>query len=112
MYSHEYPSWKSVLSSVAGVYLLSDSKTGKLYVGSAYGSGGFWSRWGDYYRNYHGGNSQLKELYELGGPSAFQTFNYSILETCDIDLTADLVIEIENRWKSKLMTREFGLNEN
>lgn len=112
MFRHEYPSWKSALSSVAGVYLLSNQESGQHYVGSAYGSGGFWSRWSDYYTNYHGGNLGLKKLYKSHGLVAFQRFNYSILETCDIDLSAESVIEIENRWKTKLLTREFGLNEN
>ncbi len=32
--------WRSALSSVAGVYLITDGKTGKFYVGSATGEGG------------------------------------------------------------------------
>ena len=35
-------SWRAALSGVAGVYLISDTKTGKLYVGSASGEGGIW----------------------------------------------------------------------
>lgn len=112
MFRHEYPSWKSALSSVSGVYLLSNAESGQLYVGSAYGKGGLWSRWFDYYSNYHGGNLGLRKLYKNGGAEAFKYFNYSILETCDIDLPVESVIELENRWKSKLLTREFGLNEN
>lgn len=41
-------SWRSALSSVSGVYLITDTKTGKLYVGSATGEGGIWQRWCDY----------------------------------------------------------------
>mgnify|MGYP000285958320 CR=1 FL=1 len=112
LYKHEYPSWKSALSSVAGVYLISDRLTGKLYVGSAYGVGGFWGRWSDYYSNFHGGNIGFKTLYQSTGVAAFEKFSYSILETCDIDLPAESVIKIENRWKEKLLSREFGYNEN
>ena len=38
--SHEIASWRSALSNVAGVYLISDTATGQLYVGSASGAGG------------------------------------------------------------------------
>ena len=37
LFNHQYPPWKSALTSFAGVYLISDKRTGKLYVGSAYG---------------------------------------------------------------------------
>jgi hypothetical protein len=112
LFHHEYPSWKSALSSVSGVYLISDMSSGQLYVGSAYGEEGIWSRWLDYSKNYHGGNFELKRLFKTGGPEVFSKFNYSILETCDIDLPADFVITIENRWKDKLLTRQYGLNKN
>lgn len=112
IFTHEYPSWKAALSSVAGVYLLSDQATGKLYIGSAYGQGGFWGRWQNYYNYYHGGNCQLKKLLNDNDEFAFDSFNYSILETCDLDLSKDLVIELENLWKKKLLTREFGFNDN
>jgi len=36
--------WRTALGSVAGVYLISDTLTGKLYVGSATGEGGIWGR--------------------------------------------------------------------
>lgn len=112
LFRHEYPSWKSALSSVSGVYLISDSSSGQLYVGSAYGGEGIWSRWLDYSKSFHGGNLELKRLFKSGGSGAFNRFNYSILETCDIDLPSDVVIAIENRWKDKLLTREYGLNKN
>ena len=41
-------SWKGALSNVSGVYLITDTKTGKLYVGSATGEGGIWQRWSEY----------------------------------------------------------------
>jgi hypothetical protein len=112
LFHHEYPSWKSALSSVSGVYLLSDLSSGQLYVGSAYGEEGLWSRWSNYAENYHGGNSELKRLFKSGGSEAFNKFGYSILETCDIDLPPNSVIAIENRWKDKLLTRQYGFNKN
>ncbi|MDO6544683.1 GIY-YIG nuclease family protein [Photobacterium sanguinicancri] len=112
LFKNEYSSWKSALSSVSGVYLISDSKSGKLYVGSAYGDNGLWARWADYASNYHGNNKALKQLYSEFGEDAFNEFTYSILETCDLDTDKDVVIAIENLWKEKLLSREFGYNEN
>ena len=41
-----YKEWEEKLSAVAGVYLITDTKTGKHYVGSASGEqGGLWGRW-------------------------------------------------------------------
>jgi len=37
-------SWRTALSSVSGVYLLTSPETGRQYVGSAQGAGGFWGR--------------------------------------------------------------------
>ncbi|MDZ7720618.1 MAG: hypothetical protein U5K72_17510 [Balneolaceae bacterium] len=34
---NQYSDWKKMLSATKGVYLINDTKTGKLYVGSAYG---------------------------------------------------------------------------
>lgn len=56
-------SWRTALSSVAGVYLISDSASGKLYVGSACGEGGIWQRWCQYVASGHGGNVELRRLF-------------------------------------------------
>lgn len=37
--------WFKALSSVNGVYLIKDKKTGKLYAGSTYGEQGIFGRW-------------------------------------------------------------------
>jgi len=109
---YEYSTWKTALSSVSGVYLMSDKLTGKLYVGSAYGENGIWGRWETYSKSYHGGNIQLKELFKEKGKEYFQNFQYSILETCDINLSKEQVFSIETRWKNLLLTKEFGYNSN
>jgi hypothetical protein len=97
--------WVKALSSINGVYLIRDTLSGKLYVGSAYGEKGIYGRWSSYAENGHGGNQELKDL----NPSAFR---FSILEIVSATTTADEVIECENRWKEKLGTRQFGLNKN
>ena len=99
------PTWVNALSAVNGIYLISDQKAEKQYVGSAYGRGGIFSRWTQYARNGHGGNKLLKSI----NP---KNFAFSILEICPKTMSADDVIARENRWKEKLGTRAFGLNEN
>ena len=57
------PDWMSALESVKGIYLINDTKTGKRYVGSAYGDQGIWSRWCAYISSGHaGGNVELRAL--------------------------------------------------
>lgn len=105
----QYPdtnlTWIKALSSVNGVYLIKDTLTGKLYVGSAYGEQGIYGRWSTYAKKGDGGNLGLENL----DPS---NFIFSILEIVPATTTADGVIEYENRWKEKLGTRQFGLNKN
>jgi len=54
-------SWRSALSSVKGVYLLTDAVTGKLYVGKADGEDGIWGRWMTYSTTSHGHNVALEQ---------------------------------------------------
>jgi hypothetical protein len=98
-------SWRTALGAVGGVYLLACVKTGKLYVGAAYGEGGFWRRWEDYVATGHGGNVLMKEL-------AATEYQVSILEVASSSASRADVIAMESRWKAKLLTREFGLNLN
>lgn len=97
--------WRQALTAVAGVYLLVCRSTGQRYVGSAYGTGGFWGRWEQYLATGHGGNVGMK----THGSDDFQV---TILELASLSTTVDEVIALENRWKDKLLTRQFGLNLN
>jgi len=108
----EIPSWRVALSSVGGVYLICDDKEGKLYVGSAYGAGGFWQRWSTYACTGHGDNLRLRELAEREGPERMAKLRYSILEIADAAVNRDDVIQREKHWKNVLGTRAFGLNCN
>ena len=105
-------SWKAALSSVAGVYLISDTKTGKLYVGSASGEGGIWQRWLAYSATGHGGNVELKQLLKLDGPNRSSHFRFSVLEIADLHESREGVLRRESHWKSVLLSREHGLNSN
>lgn len=103
-------SWKSALSNAKGVYLIVDTITGKMYVGSAYGEECIWNRWSDYSIDGHGGNVKLKELLEKNGVDYKKNFKYSILEVCNMNLGSQYIIERESYWKKVLMTESKGLN--
>lgn len=102
----ESPStWIRHLSEARGVYLLACPRTGELYVGSATGEGGFWSRWAEYRRTGHGGNIALMAR----EPSDYHA---SILEVAGSTATADDILAAEALWKGKLQSRAVGLNRN
>jgi hypothetical protein len=98
-------SWVATLKSSRGVYLLTCPKTKEQYVGAAIGADGFWGRWRDYIQGGHGGNLGLKSR----DPSDYQV---SILEVAGTSVTTEGIIAMENLWKSKLLSREMGLNCN
>ncbi len=101
--------WYDALRHVNGIYCITDNKTGKLYVGSAYGKDGIWGRWSAYAKNRHGGNKKMVELLK-NDPDAVCHFQYTILEILPGSSTADDAIEKENLWKNKLRSREHGYN--
>lgn len=98
-------SWIAALSSVRGIYMIRDAKSGRLYVGSGYGEDGIFGRWSVYAGNGHGGNKLLNSV----DPTHFR---FSILEIAPSTMPASAIINRENLWKEKLGTREFGLNDN
>ena len=101
-----------MLSATKGIYLISDTKTGKLYVGSAYGEDGIWGRWKDYARTKgHGNNKTLKELIQ-NDKGYGNNFKFSILMLLPNTITADQAIKKETLFKNKLGTNTFGLNNN
>jgi hypothetical protein len=105
-------SWRTALSSVAGVYLISDTKTGKLYVGSATGEGGIWSRWCQYAINGHGDNVELVAILAAEGKERASSFLYSVLEIADTHASSNDIIARECHWKNILLTRDHGWNAN
>jgi len=103
--------WHIMLSTVAGVYLIVDYRSGAQYVGSAYGEKGILGRWSNYVKNGHGDNQKLKELMETDVQS-INYFQFTILRTLPKTLTNREVINYESMYKNKLGTRAFGLNLN
>ena len=106
-----YSEWHTALSAVNGVYLIVNIKNGDRYVGSAYGINGILGRWSTYANDPSGGNKLMKEVLEES-PDEYLNFQYAILQILPQTCTADEVIKTESLWKDKLLTREFGLNDN
>ncbi|WP_042778669.1 GIY-YIG nuclease family protein [Sinorhizobium fredii] len=107
------PDWMAALSSVKGVYMISDVQTGKRYIGSAYGTQGIWSRWTNYVSTGHGGNVELRKL--VSDPTLAycrQAFRFTLLEYRPAATTDEVVIGREAFWKNILLSREHGLNRN
>jgi hypothetical protein len=98
-------SWALPLAAAKGVYLLSCPRDGSLYVGSATGEGGFWSRWAEYRANGHGGNVALRDR----EPSDFVV---SVLQVAGSNETQDDILAAEAVWKRKFNSRTVGLNRN
>lgn len=109
-------SWKLALSSVKAVYVITDTKTGKLYIGSAYGdSQGLWQRW-EYYADFKdltAGNKEFEVLVKEKGKNYIKdNFKYSILEIFDTKTKQEYILERENYWKNVFETKKFGMNWN
>lgn len=101
-----YASWVQVLRNARGVYLLVRRRTGEQYVGSAYGSDGFFGRWLGY-QDGHGGNLSMREL-----GAAAADYDVNILEVAGSDATVEDICQRESLWKQKLGSRAQGLNRN
>lgn len=104
-------SWRTALQNQKGVYLITDTHTGKRYVGSAYGNDMLLGRWESYIKTGHGGNVELKRL-----PFDYikENFRYTILEIFKATTDDQDIIEREKYWKDVLMTRikKYGYNDN
>lgn len=115
--ANDEPSWKDALSSVKGVYVITDLSDGRLYVGSASGeANGLWQRWSGYahLRNLTGGNRELERLrIQSGDAHIVGNFQYSILEIFDSKTRAEIILGRESFWKQALDSRQpHGMNAN
>lgn len=106
-------SWRSALANVAGVYVIADRHTGKLYVGSATSEEGIWSRWCAYSATGHGNNCELIDLLRNEGLAYAENFQFGVLEIADTYASTDDVLQRESHWKNLLLTRvPHGYNAN
>ncbi|QEN84758.1 GIY-YIG nuclease family protein [Labrys sp. KNU-23] len=111
---NDRPDWKAALENMKGVYLISDTLTGKRYVGSAYGDQGIWSRWCNYALSGHGGNVELKALVTDPTLNYCRTnFHFALLEHRSARTPDETIIARETFWKRILFSRGAeGLNRN
>lgn len=101
--------WVTALQNQKGVYLLTDSSNGKMYVGSAYGDRMLLGRWKSYVRTGHGSNIELRAL---SFEHIKEHFRYSILDIFKSTTNDEIIIGREQWWKRILLTREYGYNRN
>lgn len=109
-------SWRTALENQKGVYLITDTKANKRYVGSAYGESMMLGRWEHYAENGHGGNKNLKKLVEEKGLDYIKdNFRYSILDIYKASINDNVIIRREHWWGKILLTDSktgFGYNMN
>lgn len=105
MREHRYASWCTALSSVVGIYLITDTRTGRPYVGKADGEESIRQRWHAYATNGHGGNVELRDL----DPSSFR---FSLLRVFDPATPTRDIDAAESHFKEALDSRRHGLNRN
>ena len=102
-------SWRTALENQKGIYLLTDHKNGKMYVGSAFGEKMILGRWESYINTRDGGNKELKKLER---EYIENNFWFSILEIFKSTTDKDTIIDREQWWKKVLQTKDFGYNAN
>lgn len=106
-------SWRAALSSVKGIYLITDTATGKLYVGKADGEDGIWGRWSVYSATGHGHNVALKKEFGIeASPERQNDLRFALLEIADLHTMKHDIAERESHWKEVLLSRSHGYNLN
>ena len=105
MREHRYASWRTALSSVIGIYLITDTLDGRQYVGKADGAESIRQRWSQYAVNGHGGNVELRNI----DPNSFL---FSLLRVFDPATPIQSINEAESHFKNTLDTRRHGFNRN
>jgi hypothetical protein len=112
--SRSEPSWKQALSQVKGVYAITDTSNGKLYIGSASGNTeGIWQRWAAYadIKDMTGGNKAFLNIAEVQGRAYIERyFQYAIIEIFDVKTKKEDVLTREEYWKKVFCSKRFGYN--
>ena len=108
------PDWKAALENAKGIYLLTDTKTNKKYVGAASGKYGIWGRWEDYINTGHGRNVEICKLVKKGGIDYCKKhFRFALLENRPLNTSDEKISSRETYWKEILRTgKGKGLNRN
>ena len=106
------PTYKTALDKVKGIYCLTDTHTGKLYIGSATGECGVLQRWYNYFDTKDGGNKKLIALKQKKGVKYFNKFTFTLLEYFSLSYDDEKIKEREQYWKKCLNTIQNGYNAN
>lgn len=107
------PTYYEALKKVTGIYCLTDTKNGKLYIGSATGGEGVAQRWGNYLDSKHGDNKKLIALYNEKGAEYFEEyFTYTLIEYFGLSYDPEKILEREQYWKKCFNTIKNGYNDN
>lgn len=103
--------WISSLENQKAIYLITDTNSGKLYVGSATGENGMLlQRWKNYVDTGHGGNKELKNI---SFDYIKKYFQYSILENYNSRVDKSKILSRETWWKDTLCSKvPLGYNSN
>ena len=112
IFRDEISVWKNKLSACNCIYVISDAKSGKLYVGSTYNRQGIWGRWAEYAKTRHGGDVELEKLIATDSNYAKDNFTWAILQTLPLRIDDEKAIAIETFWKEKLGRAACALNRN
>ncbi len=105
MREYRYAAWRTALASVVGVYLITDTRDGRHYVGKADGAESIRQRWAEYANNGHGGNVELR----TSDPTSLR---FSLLRVYDPSTPERVIYEAESHFKFALDSRQHGLNRN
>lgn len=103
MREHRYAAWRVALASVVGIYLITDTRDGRHYVGKADGAENISQRWSAYASNGHGGNVELRRA----NPA---TFRLSLLRVFDPGTPTHAINAAESHYKRALDSIKHGLN--
>ena len=113
---NDEPSWKQALENVKGIYVITDTSNGKLYIGSASGNDhGIWQRWREYanINTLTGKNIDFERILKDKGEKYIRSnFTYSIIEIFDTKTKNETIGERESYWKNVFKTRVHGMNKN
>ena len=105
------PQWKAALSNVGGVYLITDTRTGKLFVGCAHGEDTIWHQWVSFAISGHAEIKPLRRLLSNETGDYQFNFRFSVLEISDLKASKDYVLSRAAHWTEALQSAVFGYNE-
>ena len=109
------PEWRQALSKIKGVYIITDTSSGKLYIGSASGNNeGIWQRWCAYanLNNLTGGNKVFENIKTKDVNHIINNFTYAILEIFDPKTNREYILQREVYWKKVFKSVNYGMNLN